>query len=617
MKILDLEIHNYRSIRHLKMKCEPLVVMLGPNNHGKSNILLAIEFALSTSVKALDSDFFAFRGDDDQLWVEVTFEALTEQERTTFKKYIRGDGTLRVRKSARLIGPGAIEVGYNGWVQEPEEEWLRGDNARQLANRDEVNKTPLKDLAPSAGRITQAQIAEAQQSYIEQHRTELRFQEVLEATPFLGQKNIGGGVLPEFYMIPAVRDLVDETKVKNTTVFGKLLNRAIRDMADRDPRFRQVQEDLERLVKSLNQSDPPGDRPAPLLALEQSLRSELAEWGVNVEIEVVPPLVEKIFELGTNLHLDDGVRTLAEQKGHGLQRAVIFALFRAWANALRLPAGSAVSTSPRASSDSVVFAMEEPELFLHPHAQRRLARAIQDVSAAPEHQAFVCTHSTYFLDLDRYREIALVTKPSPEAGTVVRQCIEDLFEESTTAERKLRFHMAHWINPDRGEMFFAKRAVFVEGETERTVLPFLAEKLGCFDSEVSVVDCGSKHNLPLYIAVANAFGIPYVVIHDVDPIPDPVPQGCPPERLAEKRRTFELNEVIRNAVKDGPGIVETLSPDFEGASGVSRSQGERKGKALAALDYFHGKDATEIPDRIQRVVRTAFAGAAAVAATTS
>jgi len=596
------------------MKCEPLVVMLGPNNHGKSNILLATEFMLSTSVKPSESDFFAFRGEDEELWVELTFESLTEQERTTFRKYIRADGTLRVRKSARLTGPGPIEVGYNGWLQEPDDEWLRADNAKQLANRDEVNKTPLKDLVPSAGRITPTQITEAQQSYIEQHRTELRFQEVLESTPFLGQKNIGGGVLPEFHMIPAVRDLADETKVKSTTVFGKLLNRAIRDMADRDPRFRELKDGLEQLVKSLNRSDAPGERPAPLLALEQSLRSELPEWCVKVEIEVVPPLVEKIFELGTNLHLDDGVRTLAEQKGHGLQRAVIFAFVRVWANALRLPAGSAASTSPRASSDSVVFAMEEPELFLHPHAQRRLARAIQEISAAPEHQAFVCTHSTHFLDLDRYREIALVTKPSPHEGTVVKQCIDELFEESTTKERKLRFHMAHWINPDRGEMFFAKRAVFAEGETERTVLPFLAEKLGCFDSEVSVIDCGSKYNLPLYIAAANAFDIPCVVIHDVDPIPDPVPPDWFPPKLAEKWRTFEMNETIKNAVRHGLGIVETLDPDFEAAAGVSKGEGERKGKALAALDHFREKPATEIPESIQRVVRTAFAGAATAAA---
>lgn len=163
-------------------------------------------------------------------------------------------------------------------------------------------------------------------------------------------------------------------------------------------------------------------------------------------------------------------------------------------------------------------------------------------------------------------------------------------------------------------MFFAKRAVFAEGETERTVLPFLAEKLGCFDSEVSVIDCGSKHNLKLYIAVANAFGIPYVVIHDVDPIPDPVPPGWSVERLAEKRRTFKLNEEIEDAVKDGLGVVETFFPDFEGASGVSRSEGDRKGKALAALDHFRQKAASDIPERIQQVVRRAFAVATVAAA---
>jgi CRISPR-associated exonuclease Cas4 len=163
-------------------------------------------------------------------------------------------------------------------------------------------------------------------------------------------------------------------------------------------------------------------------------------------------------------------------------------------------------------------------------------------------------------------------------------------------------------------MFFAKRAVFAEGETEKTVLPFLAEKLGCFDSEVSVIDCGSKYNLPLYIAVANAFGIPYVVIHDVDPVPDPAPPDWSRERLAEKRRTFELNQEIKDAVKDGLGVVETFSPDFEGASGVSRGEGDRKGKALAALDHFRQKAPNEIPERIQQVVRRAFAGATAAAA---
>jgi len=47
MRIQRLRIHNYRSIRDLEMECLPLVTLLGPNNHGKSNLLAAFEFCLS------------------------------------------------------------------------------------------------------------------------------------------------------------------------------------------------------------------------------------------------------------------------------------------------------------------------------------------------------------------------------------------------------------------------------------------------------------------------------------------------------------------------------------------------------------------------------------------
>ena len=56
MRIRKVKIHNYRSIREAEIHCEPLVVMLGPNNHGKSNILSALEFALSTSAKPSEDD---------------------------------------------------------------------------------------------------------------------------------------------------------------------------------------------------------------------------------------------------------------------------------------------------------------------------------------------------------------------------------------------------------------------------------------------------------------------------------------------------------------------------------------------------------------------------------
>jgi CRISPR-associated exonuclease Cas4 len=588
------------------MHCESLVVMLGPNNHGKSNILSALDFILSTSAKPSEEDFFAYRGDDNELWVELTFHELTGQERTTFKRYLRLDDSICVRKIAKLTEGGKVETFYNGYVEEPEEWWLQSDAVDHLTKREEVKDTPLGDLVPEKGRLTKSLIQEAQQKYIDEHRGELTFNEALETGPFLGQKNVGGGVLPDLYLIPAVRDLSDETKIKAGTVFGRLLNRAIQEMAMRDPRFKDVREKIEELIKAFNASGEDSTRSEQLVALERNIERELKQWGVSVDIEVQPPAIEKVFELGTNLHLDDGLRTLAEQKGHGLQRAVIFALIRAWAMALRSAPDSESTTVPRASSESVIFAMEEPELFLHPHAQRRLAEVLQEMSSTPQHQVFVCTHSTHFVDLDRYRNIAVVTKASTREGTSVRQCMDDLFSEETHADRKKRFHMSRWINPDRGEMFFARKVVFVEGETENTILPFLAQKIACFDADVSVIDCGSKHNLPLYIAIANAFRLSYVVVHDEDPVPDPTPVGWNENKIRSKRRTFQLNEEIINIIDASIGSVEMFSPHFEGVAEVSKNQGEKKGKALAALDHFEDKAIDEIPDRLKAVVESVY-----------
>ena len=602
MKISRLKIHNYRSIRELEMKCENIVVLLGPNNHGKSNILSAMEYAFSTSSKPTEEDFCAFRGSDRTLWAEFAFHELTAQEKTTFRRYLKSDGSISIRKTARITETGAVEISYNGYVEEPSEDWLKESAVKQLTTREAIAGTPLGDLVPSSGKLSQDQVREAQRAYIEAHREELQFSNQLENGPLLGLKTVAGGTLPDFYLIPAIRDLADETKVKNTTIFGKLLNRAVREMAESDPRFRGLRDELERLVGALNKThDNQQDRPEQLVALENSLQTELAHWGVNVEIEVVPPVIEKIFELGTNLHLDDGVKTLAEQKGHGLQRAVIFALVRAWANALRSAPKSEGAILPRAASESIIFAMEEPELFLHPHAQRRFARAIRQISESPEHQVLICSHSPYFINLDHYKDICIVTKAIPADGTSIRQCTEELFEENSADQRKKRFHMANWINPDRGEMFFAKRIVFVEGETEKVLLPYLAEKLTCFDQEVSIIDCGSKHNLPLYIRIANAFKLPYVVIHDEDPIPSIIPDDWNDNKVQEKKRTFALNEEIRRLVDASIGTVEMLCPDFESTAGVSKNQGDKKGKPLAALDYFENKQGHEIPARLKEI----------------
>lgn len=612
MRITHLRAHNFRSICDTSAEIGPLLVLVGPNNHGKSNILAAIEFVLQSSSKVSAEDFCAFRSTQDQtLWVELTFAELTEQERTTFARYVDPSGSFTVRKQATLSGDD-VDVTYHGYVAEPSEWWLREGAFDRLGTREDIQREAatvavLAPLLEVTGRITKAKLSEFQADYIRANRDTLTLTRRLEEGPFLGTKNVAAGTLPDFYLIPAVRDVGEEMRTKGTTAFGRLLQRAIAEMTDRDPRIAEIRKRVSSLVDELNERTAQDENDPPSLAtLEATIAKEIGGWDVKVGIRVVPPELEKLFELGTELRIDDGHETTAERKGHGLQRAILFGLVRAWAQVLRNdPGGPAVR--PRKASESVIFAFEEPELFLHPHAQRVLYRALRDIAKIQQHQVLLCTHSTHFVSLDDYRAIAIASKESPSAGTTIRQFNGDLFTGDTSQEQKQRFHMAMWINPDRGELFFARKVVLVEGETEKAVLPYVAERLGCFDPSISIVDCGSKHNLPLYVKVLNAFRIPYSVVHDEDPLPDPIPDSWHEDRIKAKRSTFSMNATIAGAVNSAFGNVILLSPDFEGACGVSRNQGEKKGKALAALDHFAKLSDDELPGELVALCRNSLA----------
>jgi putative ATP-dependent endonuclease of OLD family len=607
MKIRHIQIHNYRSIHDLEFNTLDWVVFLGPNNHGKSNLLCAVEFFLSSNMKPSKDDLFQFHEEgDNELWVDIRFEDLSEQENETFIKYIRGDGTLKIRKIARF-DPSSddIDVGYHGYLKEPKQWWLKNSAFEQLRSREKIEaeaiKIPLlKGLLEQEGRITLQQLEKFQNDYIESHPNEIVLEENLEKSSLLGRNTIANGVLPDFHLIPAVRDLGDETKVKNTTLFGRLIQSAIVAMSETDGRFIELQERLELLVTELNQrgDDAKGSK-KNLAQLERDLSQELKAWGVNVSIQLETPEMGKLFELGTQLHIDDGHRSLAERKGHGLQRAVIFALLRTWAKALRSKQEDNLTT-PRKTSEAAVFVIEEPELFLHPHAQRQLARDLLDISETPGNQVFICSHSTHFVNLDQYQSIVIVRKDNARKGTKVRQCSRDLFEGEDAESKKHRFHMASWVNPDRGELFFARKVILVEGETEQTLFPFIANKLGCFDPSVTIVDCASKHNLLLYIRILNAFEIKYVVVHDEDPLPDPLPNDWDDAANSGEINSFELNTRIAEEVNRDLGSIFVLSPDFEIASGIRKIK--RKNKAIVALDHFYLMPKESIPGNIQEIV---------------
>ena len=571
MKIREVTIHNWRSIRSVTLSAHDLMIFIGQNNHGKSNILSVILFFFGeTGVDGLD-----FHRDTKELFVEVVFGDLDDADRTTFKKYVTAKNTIQVRKVATKEGG----FSYHGYLEAPYEDWLKEASISAYTKREDAQALPLANLLPAAGRITKDAFREAQEKYIQQHRDDLSFSYELEEGPFLGAKNVAKGIFGDVYFIPSVKKAEEDLSTKGRSVFSALYARVINKMSETNKEFRDAKKRIASLMRILNRTNEDGTenraRPGELTSFEKSLDEELKNWAATIDVEITPPDLDDIFKIGATVWIDDGIRTDVGRKGQGLQRALIFALVRSLAKLAHQEGAPEVDDregSSRQASRSSYFVLEEPELYLHPQAQRELFDSLVELSKG-ESQVLLCTHSSSFISLDRYRSICVVRKNTVEEGTTVFQC---LFPD---AKEKDLFNIAYWINPDRGELFFARKVVLAEGPTDKTVLPLLAHKLGIFRHDYTIVDCGSKDSMPSYIQLLNQFRIPYVVVYDHDH-----QAGKLGDAIASADKASER---IESQVDAALGQCVVLVNDIEEELGITDAA--KKNKPYAALAHVEAE----------------------------
>ena len=230
----------------------------------------------------------------------------------------------------------------------------------------------------------------------------------------------------------------------------------------------------------------------------------------------------------------------------------------------------------------VVLLVEEPELYLRPQAQRYLYRLLRRF-AQGGNQVIYSTHAPAFLNVARLDELALI-EHHPTQGTRIVQ------PEPLPATKD--FRALSEFDSERSELFLARAALLVEGRTEKLVFPFVFEALGrdADQEAISIVECGGKGNLPLFIRICHAVGIPYVVVHDRD-----AQRGREP--LAGER---ERNALIAELAGDERTIA--LEPDFEGVAGLHG----RSHKPERALERFRTPGA-EVPEPLARAAKLVLA----------
>lgn len=242
---------------------------------------------------------------------------------------------------------------------------------------------------------------------------------------------------------------------------------------------------------------------------------------------------------------EDKISFQASQMGMGLQSSLTIALLRAYAKIKK--------------SDKAVIAIEEPEIFLHPQAQRHFYNLLRDIaypSLGEGIQIIYCTHSPLFVDIEYFDEVCLVRKDIDEEGetttTITQLNIEDFIKDlkarwnKDATEDTIRERFRNAFSPRRNEGFFAKKVVIVEGETEEYALPIYADALGySFDSNgVSIISAGGKNELDRLFRIFNEFAIPTYIIFDGDKEKDMGGNS--------KEQTKRLLEMFNEPVNDYP-----------------------------------------------------------------
>ena len=152
-----------------------------------------------------------------------------------------------------------------------------------------------------------------------------------------------------------------------------------------------------------------------------------------------------------------------------------------------------------------ILAIEEPEAHLHPSAARAAADILRDIGG----QKIITTHSG---DVISGVPIESLRRLHRKDGViVVNQISKDIFD----AEERRK--ITHHVLATRGNLFFARCWLLVEGESDRMIFERCATVYG-YDIVRHGVYCieYSQSNLSTLLKLANHLGIGWLVVADGD-----------------------------------------------------------------------------------------------------
>jgi hypothetical protein len=513
MRLVRVEIENFRSISRLSCEFDNVTTLVGPNGVGKSTVLRALDWMFNGTKACLTDDDRHFGTAETGLPVRIRadFSDISDEDRSILgRKYCPEEC---IEFSVWRTWDGSEDKLTGKALAFPSFEDIRGHLAA-IPKRSAYNE--LRTLRPDLGLPTcgsAAAVDLAMDEWERDHPDQLVEAEVSD-THMFGFN--GQGVLTElfdFVFVSADLRAAAETEDNRTTILGRILQRAI-DRSELDAQIAKLTQDYELQVAATS-TEELGDQ---LAAISKDITEEIQSFvlGRELALKAAAPVI-KPQALRIEAEVTDGrVTTPVHYQGHGFQRTLLLAALTVLSRRGR----------KNANGGQMFLAVEEPELFQHPTQAKALSSVLRALAQEPSQlvQVAYATHSPYFVQPQSFNQIRRVTnrietgdKCASSAITTASfdQIVDDLkdFVKLNSIQRRWEQVCLKYLP----EALFAESVMLVEGEEDAAILEAVTDAANALAvGGVCVAPVQGKSNLLIPFAILRRLGIRTLMVADND-----------------------------------------------------------------------------------------------------
>ncbi len=570
MKLYSLKIEGFRRHSNTEILFSEATFLIGENNVGKSSTLAALEYLLSDK-KSIDAKEFLSNNDGpltNEIILTGEFRNIPKEAEQWrgFKgrllKYEVPEGSEEtgikiVYRKTYTLNAKQCKIEMMEYKRELSEIFCECKTIEDYINAG-INESLLVEVI--GNKPIDKNLTAAEQKKIRELEEVYNFDET-EIDWFENPGGISQNVLsklPKFLLIPA-EDKTGELSESKGALTSTLKD-LFKDVREESEHYKKAQEYLNKLAKELDPKDESSEFGVMMSDLNTALDRVFPSTSILVKatLEDADESINPQFEIS----MQSNITTDVKFQGTGMIRAAVFALLRYKTQR------DLKKLEKEGYVQPLIIGFEEPEIYLHPKAAQQMRENIYELANSNNNQIVCTTHSPYMIDISK-KPAQVLNSLSVKEHTVYKgTCIDSIKSTPFTAtqafkelqeEDKTYIKMLLKIDDYIAKVFFAKKTIIVEGDTEELVLRESIKRMPdkikkVVNSDYEIIKARGKAVIISLVKYLKSMGIDLIVIHDRDKGTEKAESFNPHilQAIGDETRRIMMEECIEDVLGYAP-----------------------------------------------------------------